>query len=111
MDGDDQSRKQSIADIDTKVARYFISTQMSGGVGLTLNTVNCVVYYSNTFSYLHRVQSDDRNHRIGQIRSVSYIDLVVKSTVDEDILSCLSDKKDLADFVTDCLQDNKKSIL
>jgi len=111
VDGDDQSRKQSIADIDNKVARYFISTQMSGGVGLTLNTVNCVVYYSNTFSYLHRVQSEDRNHRIGQNRSVSYIDIVAKATVDEEILSCLSDKKDLADYVTECLQHNKKSII
>ena len=107
IDKTDEERKQIINNMNNKKTRYFISTHKSGGTGITLNTVSYVVYYSNSFSQLERSQTEDRNHRIGQKRKVTYIDLVVKDTVDTTILKALKDKKDLADYVKECLSDGK----
>lgn len=45
------------------------------------------------------MQSEDRAHRIGQERSVTYVDLVSPGTVDEKILKALHDKRNLAQTV------------
>ena len=43
-----------------------------------------------------RIQSEDRAHRIGQKNNVTYIDLISEKTVDENIVSSLRNKIDLA---------------
>jgi SNF2 family DNA or RNA helicase len=99
IDQTDEKRSKIISEMTDKKTRYFISTQQSGGTGITLTSVAYVIYYSNLFSYRDRAQSEDRNHRIGQERNVTYIDLVAEGTVDETILGVLKDKKNLADYV------------
>jgi SNF2 family DNA or RNA helicase len=79
--------------------RFFVSSQAAGGTGLTLNEASTTIYFSNTFSLIDRVQSEDRNHRIGQKNSVLYVDILAEGTVDEHILQAIADKKDLADYV------------
>lgn len=79
--------------------RFFVSNPMSGGYGLTLTEANLVVYYSNSYNLEHRLQSEDRAHRIGQDSKVTYVDLVSPGTVDERILEVLRKKKSLADLV------------
>lgn len=64
--------------------------------GRTLTEAKTVFYYSNTFSLIHRLQSEDRAHRIGQTDSVLYIDLVAEGTVDEHIVHTLREKYDVA---------------
>jgi SNF2 family DNA or RNA helicase len=93
--------------MDRKEIRYFISTPNSGGTGLTMNTVAYVVYFSNSQRLLYREQSEDRNHRIGQQRNVTYIDIIAEKTVDERILTSLKDKKDLSEYVKSCLENNR----
>lgn len=78
---------------------YLIGTPQCGGKGLTLNNAGYVIYYSNSFKLEDRLQSEDRCHRIGQNKNVTYIDLCIKNTVDEKILKALKDKSDLADQV------------
>ena len=79
--------------------RFFVSNPMSGGYGLTLTEANLVVYYSNSYNLEHRLQSEDRAHRIGQDDKVTYVDLVSPDTVDVRILKVLRDKKSLADTI------------
>ena len=55
-----------------------------------------MVYYSNSYDLEIRIQSEDRAHRIGQKKSVTYIDLVSPKTIDEKILGALKAKIDLA---------------
>lgn len=88
-------------------APYFVGNQSTGGVGLTLNVATMVVYYSNSFKLIDRVQSEDRNHRIGQDQSVTYVDLVARGTVDQDIISAIKEKKDLADWVKERLGEGR----
>lgn len=44
----------------------FVGNQAMGSEGLTLNNAKSTYYYNNTFRYIHRKQSEDRNHRYGQ---------------------------------------------
>jgi len=46
------------------------------------------------------MQSEDRSHRGGQTKSVTYIDLVCPGTVDETIIGALRDKIDLDTAIT-----------
>lgn len=80
--------------------RIFIANQQCAGLGLTLTRASTVIYFSNNFSYANRVQSEDRCHRIGQKKTVTYIDLITPDSVDEKILKALRDKKDMADYIT-----------
>jgi SNF2 family DNA or RNA helicase len=43
-----------------------------------------------------RLQSEDRAHRIGQTKNVTYIDLIAVGTVDEKIVKALRDKINIA---------------
>jgi len=63
---------------------------------LTLTAASTVVYYSNNYDLEKRIQSEDRAHRIGQTKSVTYIDLMTEKTVDEKIVKSLRNKIDIA---------------
>ena len=76
--------------------RFFIGQPRTGGYGITLNGASTVIYYSNSYDLEIRKQSEDRAHRIGQNKSVTYIDFVSPNTIDEKILGALRDKDLLA---------------
>lgn len=101
-------RQAAVDSIQTGTTQVFIGQIQTGGMGITLTAASTVIYYSNSFSLAERLQSEDRAHRIGQKRSVTYIDLVVRGTVDQLVLKALKDKKNLADIVTG---DNLKRLL
>jgi SNF2 family DNA or RNA helicase len=80
---------------------WFVGTQAKGGPGLTLHRAKQVIYYSNSFKLIDRLQSEDRAHRAGMDNNpVNYIDLVVPGTVDEHIVANLRDKVEIASAVT-----------
>lgn len=100
------SSRQAMVDAfqsDPKV-RFFVTNQATGGKGLTLTAATLSVYYSNTFSLEDRLQSEDRNHRIGQENEVTYIDLKSDLKVDTLVLNALLNKKEVADYVGDSLR-------
>jgi len=51
---------------------------------------------SNSFDLEKRLQSEDRAHRIGQTKNVTYIYLIAVKTVDEKIVKALRDKIDIS---------------
>lgn len=79
---------------------FFVATQSKGGYGITLVEANFVVYFSNNYDLEKRLQSEDRTHRSGQTKSVTYVDIVAPGTVDQKIIDALRDKKNIADLVT-----------
>lgn len=89
-------RRESLKKFQEGRARFFVGTQATGGVGITLTAASNVIYYNNNFSLEKRIQSEDRAHRDGQTQSVVYVDMVVPGTVDEKILKALKNKKDIA---------------
>jgi SNF2 family DNA or RNA helicase len=84
--------------------RFFIANQSTGGIGLTLTAATLSVYYSNTFSLEDRLQSEDRNHRIGQEYPVTYVDLKSDLKVDQMLLDALTNKKSLSEYVSGALR-------
>lgn len=76
--------------------RFMVSSQATGGFGNTWTAANLVVYSSNNHDLELRDQSEDRAHRKGQTKPVTYVDLMVPDSVDIKIISCLRRKIDLA---------------
>ena len=72
--------------------RFFVANPSTGGFGLTLTSATLVIYYSNSFNAEHRMQSEERAHRIGQTKKVTYIDLITEDSVDEKIVTSLKNK-------------------
>ena len=82
-------------------ARFFIGNPQTGGYGITLTCANTVVYYSNGYDLEKRLQSEDRAHRIGQTKSVTYVDFIAPKTVDEKIVKALRSKMNIANQIMD----------
>jgi len=96
----------------TGKARFLVGNAATGGVGLNMTRAELVVYYSNSFSFTDREQSEDRAHRIGQTRSVTYIDIIAESTVDAAVTQALREKKDVSEFVRTSINDrNDRNLL
>ena len=79
--------------------RFLVGTPQTGGYGITLTQANTVIYYSNGYDLEKRLQSEDRAHRIGQKKNVTYVDLICEDTVDEKIVKALRKKINVASQV------------
>ena len=102
---DRQRAIKEFQDPDSPV-KYFIGNTQTGGYGITLTAASNVIYYSNSYDLEKRLQSEDRAHRIGQTKSVTYVDLIAEKTVDEKIIKALRKKINIATTVMgDTVQD------
>lgn len=95
-DGDERKRVLEEFQNPDSEMRFFVGNPSTGGYGLTLTAASTMVYYSNSFDLEKRLQSEDRAHRIGQTKNVTYIDLISPGTVDEKIVKALREKIDIA---------------
>jgi SNF2 family DNA or RNA helicase len=93
-------RREAIRAFQAGEARFFVGNPAAAGEGLTLHAATTVIYYSNSFKLTERLQSEDRAHRIGQARAVTYVDLIAEDTVDERIVTALRTKRNIAAEVT-----------
>jgi len=84
---------------DDPECRFLIGTPQTGGYGITLTAASNVIYYSNGYDLEKRLQSEDRAHRIGQKKAVTYVDLITEDTVDEKIVKALRKKINIASEV------------
>lgn len=94
-------RVDAIEQFQNGDASVFIGNQQAGGTGITLVAASYVIYFSNNFSLRDRLQSEDRAHRIGQEKNVTYINIAAKGTIDEAVIGALMNKKDVADTIID----------
>jgi len=94
-DDDREKLVQNFSDPEHET-RFFVGNPQTAGYGLTLVSATNVIYYANDFNLETRVQSEDRCHRIGQTKAVTYVDLISEGTVDEYIVKALTKKIDLA---------------
>jgi SNF2 family DNA or RNA helicase len=81
---------------DDPRCRFLVGTPSTGGYGITLTAANTVIYYSNGYDLEKRLQSEDRAHRIGQHKPVTYVDILAEETVDEKIVKALRKKINIA---------------
>jgi len=90
----DRERDRALDDFHAGRAEMLVSNPATTGIstGLTLNEAKTIVYYNCSYSYVDRVQSEDRCHRIGQDQSPSYVDFVAEDSVDERVIDALISK-------------------
>lgn len=100
MVDDDQAERNKQA-FQKGDAQWFVGTAQKGGPGLTLHQAKTMVYYSNSFRLIDRLQSEDRAHRAGMDEHpVNYIDIVASNVpIDNNIVTNLRDKRDIASLV------------
>jgi SNF2 family DNA or RNA helicase len=94
-------RTAAIDSFENGNAQVFVGNQQAGGTGITLVAASYVIYFSNNFSLRDRLQSEDRAHRIGQTKNVTYINIAAKGTIDMHVIGALTNKKDVADTIID----------
>lgn len=97
----DLSEKQRSAELSRfrQEARFFVATSATGGHGLTLTDAAYTIFYENEFKFAHRLQAEDRTHRIGQIRRPTYIDVLAQCGIEQRIMNSHQKKGDaVADF-------------
>jgi len=90
-----QKNIEKFQDPDSPV-RFFVGNPQTGGYGITLTAASNIIYYSNGYDLEKRLQSEDRAHRIGQKKAVTYIDLIAPKTIDEKIVKALRKKINIA---------------
>jgi SNF2 family DNA or RNA helicase len=76
--------------------RILIANPAAAGTGFTFTAASFTIYESLSWRYDHYAQSQDRNHRIGQHRSVTYMRLLAADTIEEAIVTALERKSSLA---------------
>lgn len=76
-------------------AQWFVGNPQKGKEGLTLVQGKAMVYYSNSFKLIDRLQSEDRAHRFGQDVSLGIYDIVTPR-VDNHIVNALRGHFDIA---------------
>lgn len=97
-----EDRVQAIHNFCTNEScKWFVGSPSTGGKGITLTVSSTVIYYSCGFNLEHRLQSEDRAHRIGQVNKVTYIDFVCPNTIETRVLKALKSKQDLAHALLD----------
>jgi len=76
--------------------RFFVGNPSVAGYGLDLTAAHMCVYFSRDFRLDTRLQSEDRLHRIGQTKAVTYIDISSPDTIDDHVRKALRGKMNLS---------------
>ena len=77
----------------------FCISLKAGGTGLNLTSADIVIHFDPWWNLAVQNQATDRAHRIGQKNVVSVYKLIVKGTIEENIMKIQEKKKELADQV------------
>jgi len=85
---------------DGNACRFMVATAAAGGRGRTWDMADTIIYYSNTFSLEHRMQSEERAQAVGKKKSVGIFDLVTPGTVETKIIDTLRSKMELSNAIT-----------
>ena len=99
-----KDREDSINGFKQGKYKYFIANTHSGGHGLTLINCSYMIYFSIDYSWEGMTQSRDRNHRIGQTEKCTYIYLIGKDTIEEDIFKIVKEKGKINELIENLLK-------
>jgi SNF2 family DNA or RNA helicase len=76
--------------------RVLIANPSAAGTGFTLTAATYTIYETLSWRFDHYAQSQDRNHRIGQSKPVTYFRLLAADTIEEAIVTALERKSAMA---------------
>lgn len=101
-----EKRESEIAFQKDPKVKVVIANRGAGGVGINLTAASHSIVYSRNFSLAEELQSTARNHRGGsEIHSkIVKIDLAIKDSIDEQVLSALLNKHQVAKDILDMVK-------
>lgn len=105
--GETKDKDASITAFKSGSAQYLIAHPRSAGHGLTFVNCSLQVFYSLDYSWELYEQARGRIHRAGQVNKCTYVHLICKGTIDEDILQVLREKKDATEILYRMTRDPK----
>jgi SNF2 family DNA or RNA helicase len=94
-----KARESAVRDFQNGSGDVFLLSLKAGGVGLNLTAADYVIHLDPWWNPAVEQQATDRAHRIGQTRPVTVYKLVVKGSIEEQILSLHGSKRELVDSV------------
>ena len=77
----------------------FLISLKAGGTGLNLTAADMVIHYDPWWNAAAQNQAIDRTHRIGQEKQVTVFQMIMKDTIEENIMKLQAQKKNLADQI------------
>jgi SNF2 family DNA or RNA helicase len=69
-----------------------VISQACGKYGLNLSHSSTAIYFSNSYNYDTRTQSEDRIVHLSKDEPLLYVDLITKDTIQEDVIKRLQSK-------------------
>jgi SNF2 family DNA or RNA helicase len=94
-----EKRKKMVEDFNADDTSVFCISLKAGGTGLNLASADIVIHYDPWWNFAVQNQATDRAHRIGQVNVVTVYKLILKGTVEENILRLQERKRELADQI------------
>lgn len=94
-----EERIQLVGAFQSDEVPVFLISLKAGGTGLNLTAADIVIHYDPWWNVAAQNQATDRAHRIGQEKQVSVFKLIMKDTIEENIVKLQEQKRDLAEQV------------
>ena len=92
----DQNAHEQIKKFRDPQYSWLIGNPTKMGHGHNIQFSNYMIFFSNSYSYIHRDQAEGRQYRQGQTKDVTVIDLATRKTIDEVALKAIAHKIDLS---------------
>jgi hypothetical protein len=108
-------RDAGLANFQAGTADTLVGSPAAGGRGRRMDAADhpdvtaprTIIYYSNYFSLLLRLQSEDRAEHPDRVGGTSIIDLVAEGTVDERIITALRARRFVAEEIIDARREGR----
>lgn len=94
-----EKRNQLVEAFNRDETNVFCISLKAGGTGLNLTSADIVIHYDPWWNLAVQNQATDRAHRIGQKNVVTVYKLIMKDTIEENIIRLQMKKKELADQI------------
>ena len=94
-----EQRLKLVERFNTDETNVFCISLKAGGTGLNLTAADIVIHFDPWWNLAVQNQATDRAHRIGQTNIVNVYKLIMKDTIEENIMKLQERKKELAEQV------------
>ena len=94
-----EKRAQMVENFNKDETQVFCVSLKAGGTGLNLTAADIVIHFDPWWNLAVQNQATDRAHRIGQKNVVNVYKLIVKDTIEENIVKLQEKKRELADQI------------
>ena len=92
-----EKRKELVEQFNNDDTSVFLISLKAGGTGLNLTAADVGIHYVPWWNLAVQNQATDRAHRIGQTNAVTVYKLLVKGSIEENIVRLQEKKSELAD--------------